>query len=265
MISGAATPETCLLNSRYFYITLYKAYSDLKAESAKLYASYLWWIIEPILQMMVYYLVFGLLFQRNKPGYVPFLLVGLVVWRWWTAIIHEGANSLVRNQHLIRQVYLPKFIFPFVAVLTQSFKFAIVFTILLAFLWMYGYLPGVSYAALPLVFLSQLLLVSGVTLVLSSLYPYMPDLRLLVETALQLLFFVSGVFFGGGDIPAEYRLYFFLNPLARLLESYREILLFNSTPDFGALALIGLLGLLLMVLGLLFLIRNDRKYPKVIR
>jgi len=249
---------------RHRSIILYKAYADLRAESEKYYISYLWWIIEPILQMCVYYLVFGVLFDHGTPNYVPFLLIGLVTWRWGLAIINEGSHSIARNKHLIRQVYLPKYIFPTVALFTQTFKFAIVFSLLVLYLWLSGHSPHVGYLALPLVFAAHLTLVMGVTYILAALMPYLPDLRLLVDTGLQLLFFVSGVFFAGDAIPKQYQYYFYLNPMANLLDLYRDILLYKNALDLSLLVNVGAIGAGFILIGLTMLKLNDRQYAKVV-
>lgn len=251
-------------HSRHLNIILYKAYADLKAESEKYYISYLWWIVEPVLQMCVYYLVFGVLFQHGTPDYVPFLLIGLVTWRWGIAIINEGGHGIPRNKHLIRQVYLPKYIFPTVALFTQSFKFSLVFSMLSIYLWIDGYSLHGGYWGLPLVFLAHLSLVMGITYIVSALIPYLPDLRLLIDTGLQLLFFVSGVFFSSDAIPQKYQAYFYLNPLAHILDAYRDILLYQapiSLISLGKIAVIGLTGILI---GLTMLKLNDHHYAKVV-
>lgn len=257
-------PSTAF-HPRLFSVVGYKAYADLRAESEKYYASYLWWILEPLLQMCTYYVVFGLLFRRGTQDYVPFLLVGLVTWRWFTAIVNEGAASISNSHHLIGQVYLPKFIFPTVCVLTQTFKFVVVFLVLLVFLWIYGFPLTYHYVALPILFAVQLCVVVGVTYCVASLFPFLPDIRLLVDTGLMLLFFVSGIFFSGASIPEEYQTAFYLNPMATLLEGYRNILMYQTWPDFSALFWAGIVGIVGIVVGFSLIRLNDRNYAKLTR
>lgn len=263
-LTRAPSRGECMPIQNHLNIILYKAYADLRTESEKYFISYLWWVLEPIFQMCVYYVVFGLLFDNGTPNFVPFLLIGLVTWRWGVAIINEGIHGIPRNKHLIRQVYLPKYIFPSVALFTQSFKFSIVFSLLLIYLWIDGHPPHMGYLGLPLVFLAHLSLVMGLTYMLSALIPYLPDLRLLVDTGLQLLFFLSGVFFSGDAIPEEYKTYFYLNPMAQLLDAYRHILLFQEPWELQKLILIGGLGIVGIVIGLLMLKANDHHYAKVV-
>jgi lipopolysaccharide transport system permease protein len=246
-------------------LILTKAYGDLKSEAEKVYLSYLWWIVEPLLRMSVYYVVFGLLFQRGTQDYVPFLLIGLVPWRWTSSAITEGAGSLVNGKNLMRLVYIPKYFFPAVSLVTQSFKFLVVFLILLVYLACSGRPPGLAYLSLPLLLLAHLLLIAGASFLLSALYPFLPDLRLAVDTALGLGFFVSGIFFEASTIPAQYHRLFFLNPFAHLFQAYRDILLHQRPPELSALPLLMLAGLGLLGLALLLLRRWDRHYPKVLR
>ena len=128
--------------SRYFDLVLYKTYADLRAESARTYVGFLWWIVEPALNMCVLYLVFGVIMKRGTEDFVPFLFAGVVPWRWFATAVNHGASSIVLAKSLMLQVDLPKLVFPIVSVLTDSVKFLVVFVVLLMFLWLYGFGVG---------------------------------------------------------------------------------------------------------------------------
>ncbi|PIE01182.1 MAG: ABC transporter [Acidobacteria bacterium] len=253
-----------MINPRFISLTLYKAYADLRAESEKYYMSYLWWIVEPVLQMCVYYVVFGILFKRGTEGYVPFLLTGLIVWRWWAAVISEGSHALIKGKGLISQVYVPKYVFPMTTVLTQSFKFIIVFGILVVYLWLAGYSISLPYVILPFLLIVQIVLISGVTFCLAAVFPYLPDLRLLIDTTLRLMFFLSAIFYDASIVPPRFQTLFYLNPFVHLVEGYRAILLRGEWPGIYALSLILLFGMLLLFAGSYFMHLKDGKYAKVV-
>jgi lipopolysaccharide transport system permease protein len=252
------------LDPRLLELTLYQAAADLRSEAAKTYVNYLWWVIDPILGMLVFYVVFGLLFERGGEGFVVFLLTGLVFWNWYRQSITHAGNAILNGKGLMNQVAVPKLMFPAVCLLTDLTKFAVVFLILLGFLWLSGYGPGVSYLALPVLLVVQLLLIASLGLVLAGLVPFLPDLRFVVDNLLYLQFFLSGVFFSVQDLPAQYHLWFHLNPMAVLLEDFRAVLLEGSWPHWGRLALITLGAGLLLAAAARWIGHHDRDYPRVV-
>lgn len=247
---------------RVLDLVRYKTYADLRAEASKTYINYLWWVIDPVLGMLVFYLVFGLLFQRNREGYVAFLLTGLVVWNWYRQTIGHAGNSIINGKGLMNQVHVPKIVFPMVTLLTDLTKFAFVFILLLVFLWISGYWPSPTYLALPLLLLVQWVLISALALLLAGLVPYLPDLRFLVDNLLQIQFFLSGVFFSSGDIPAQFQPWFYLNPMASLLDAYRAVLLHQTWPHWGRLGLVALFSILLLAMAVSWIQAHDRDYPR---
>lgn len=249
--------------SNWFSLTVYKAYADLRAESEKVYMSYAWWVVEPVLQMVVYYVVFGILLKRGTEGFVTFLLVGLVVWRWFAATLTQGAQSIQANRNIINQVHVPKSIFPSVTLCTQTFKYLVLLTVLLILLGFAGYPPTVHFLFLPVLVVVQLILVAGFAFTLSAIYPFFPDLQLLVSTGLLLMFFLSGIFYAGSSIPEQYQTYFYLNPMAVLIESYRDILLYQKWPSILPLIRVMAMGVIFLALGIWILRRLDGKFAKV--
>ncbi len=249
---------------RYLELILFKALAELKAESARTYLSFLWWVIEPLMNMAIFYVVFGLLYRRSEPDFVPFLLVGLTVWNGFANTIRHGAGAILDNHPLMRQTYLPKVVFPLIVTVQDSVKFGIVFALLMVFLWLYGFVPGVVYWALPVILGILLLLTLACTLFVAAIVPFVPDLRFVVESVLQLAFFVSGVFFAGASIPEKYQAYFYWNPMAVVIESFRDVLMHGSWPDWLLLGRVGLVALGVTCLAALLFHRWDRIYPKVV-
>jgi lipopolysaccharide transport system permease protein len=248
---------------RYIELALYKTYAELRAESARTYAGVLWWIIDPAIQMVIYYVVFGIFFNHRTENYVPFLLVGLVVWRWLHSALMEGSNAIILAKDLVRQVYLPKILLPTVVVLANTAKFALSFVLLLVVLRLFGLPCGIAYAALPVLLAVEMLLILASTYFFAALAPFLPDIRIILDNALRTLVFISGVFFSGHMIPEQFRPYFYLNPMAVLIESFRDVLLDNRWPAWSAILTVGALSLLGTALSAALVARNEYVYPKL--
>jgi lipopolysaccharide transport system permease protein len=252
------------LQPRHIELICYKAYASLRAETTKTYVGFLWWIFDPILFMAIFYLVFGLLLQRGTEDFVTFLLVGLVSWRWFQNSISNGAAAILNGQQLMRQVYLPKLVFPLVAILMDVFKFALVLALLLVYLWLRDYPIGMAYLALPILLAVQLLLTAALTCLVAALVPMLPDLRYLVTHILQVMLFTSGIFYSGEMIPENFQPYFYLNPMANLIEDFRAVLMHGLWPHWAALVKIALFSVLLLMVAWTIIARYDYEYPKMI-
>ena len=252
-----------MLQPRYFELILYKTYADLRAETEKTYIGFLWWVIDPLIFMAIFYVVFGLLLNQGTADYIAFLLIGLVTWRWFHNTVMHGANALIDNRSLMLQVYIPKIVFPLVTICTDFIKFCFVFALLLTYLWLSGYPVNLSYLALPMLLITQLILILATTCFVAALVPFFPDLRIFVEHILQAAFFLSGIFFSSEQIPETYRIYFYANPMASFIEAYRDILMRGLWPDIGVLTVIGLLSLLAFIGVHRLVARYDYIYPKI--
>jgi lipopolysaccharide transport system permease protein len=182
---------------------LQKARAGLRAEASRGYLGVLWWVIEPVMYMGVFYIAFAHLLNRGDEKFVFFLLTGLIVWKWFHATLNTGAISLMANAGLMNQVYLPKIVFPLTQIAINTFKFLIILTLFLVFLLFTPTRVTLAWSLLPLVILTQLLLIVAVTSLLAAIMPFFPDLRVILDNILMMLLFISGVFFDIAGCPPQ--------------------------------------------------------------
>ncbi len=249
--------------TRYTELIFYKNYADLRAETERSYLGFLWWIFEPIMYMTVMYMMFGILLGHKTDNYVPFLLIGLTIWQWFKSCLSHGADTILGSNYIIRQVHLPKVIFPITLILTDTTKFIFIFALLLLFLWSYGLPVNASYLALPVLFIVQILFTAGLTFILAAIVPFLPDLRFVVENVLMAIFFVSGIFTSTEIIPPAYLHLYYLNPMVSLIEGFRKVLLHGQFPDWTALLIITFVSFILIAFGTFLIRRFEYIYPKV--
>jgi len=254
------------MSSFNHYITLIyqKSLSDLKAEARRGSLGILWWIVEPLLYVSVFYVIFSLIFDRGGDNAIQNLLTGLIVWKWFDSCVRQSSTSIITNAGLIRQVYIPKVILPIMVVMTGTMKFAIIFAILLVFLTINNGIPSSSWLTLPIIILIQFVVSLSIGAFAASIVPFFPDLRLLIDNGMTLLFFLSGIFFNIETVSVELQGYLYMNPMVGLIESYRTVLLNNELPDFKMLTIILSVSLLVLFLAIKLLARYDREYIKVI-
>ena len=244
-------------------IIQYKAGAELKAESQRYYLGFLWWLIEPILYMLVFYFVFAVLFQRGTEDFVVFLLTGLVFWQWFQSTVMQCADTLTANRGLINQVYVPKYLFQVVVMLKNTAKFGVVLAILVLFLLVYGIRPSAAWLAAPLVLAVGAACIAGISLLLAAVTPLVPDLRVLLDPGMRALLFLSGIFYDINAFETPYRFVFQLNPVAVLIDNLRAVLLRNLAPDWWQLAAVLAFAAVAGIAGLAIMRANESRYAKL--
>ena len=234
---------------RFWQLVIIKVRFNLRSEATQSYLSYAWWILEPLLQMGVYYIVFDILLHRGGEDFVPFLLCGIVPWLWFARSIGNSSRSIVQGKGLISQTYLPKPFFPLVIVGQDLVKQQAVFLLLFGFLLYFGYVPSVEWLWLIPIVITQLMLVIAVAFLVSFIVPFARDIQYLINAGLMMMMFGSGIFYSYESvlIPAH-REIFLMNPMANLIVNYRMVLMDGTAPMVNSLLVIAAGSLLFIFL-----------------
>jgi lipopolysaccharide transport system permease protein len=253
------------MRSRTFFdLLIFKSSADLRVEVSRYYLNYFWWLLEPVLTMGVFYIVFGLFLNQGAPDFVGFLLIGFAFWNWFVNSVSNASLSILGGQGLMLQVDIPKVFFPLGVVLQDLFKQFFVVALLLVFLLFYHTPKSVTWIALPAIMVVQAMFVSACALLAATFVPFVPDLRYVIGTILNLLMFASGLFFDIDTIvQPQYRSYVFMNPMAGLLTNYRRVLMQAQWPNWWYLLEVSLASLVVLVIAVFILNRLDRLYPRI--
>lgn len=215
--------------------------------------------------MAIYYLVFAILMKQRTQNFVPFLLIGIVFWSWFSRSVQNSSQSIMQAKELIAQMNLPKAFFPIATVFQDSVKQLFVLIVLLIFLIVYGMPVSLPWAALPVLMALQLILITGFSILVAGIVPFFPDFKFIVTAGLQIVFFASGIFFNIDQmvIPVH-RTYVYMNPMAGLIRNYRLILMQGQWPDWPYILFTFIFALVLLMLSGLFVHRLDHIYPKIV-
>lgn len=232
--------------NNFLSLLYHDVFFSLKAESERYYLSYLWWLVEPILHVATYYVVFGLFLNNGQPGYVVFLVCGVVPWLWFRRTMSNSMSSLVGAKPLVMQVRIPKLFFLFSVSLQDAFKEVIVLSITLVFVYLNTKHVGLSWLWLFPLCAFQYFLTLACASLAALVVLYMEDMKFLVNSFLQSLMFASGIFFSYEIILPKHRDYFFMNPIATIVQSYREILIHDSSPDMSRFLFVGAFSIILL-------------------
>lgn len=233
----------------FWQLVLVKIRFNLMSEANQSYLSYAWWVLEPLLLMGVYYIVFDILLHRGTKDFVAFLLCGIVPWLWISKSINQSGNSINAGKGLISQTYLPKPFFPLVVIGQASVKQVFAFILLFVFMIAYGYYPTLMWLWLIPIVVTQFLLIIAISFVAAFLVPFAKDIQYLIETGLRMVMFGSGIFYSYQDVLIpKHREIFLMNPAANLIVNYRNVLMENTMPLTTSLLVISGVSVLIIVL-----------------
>jgi ABC-type polysaccharide/polyol phosphate export permease len=234
------------LFGRYRLIS-YLVGADLKRTHADTIFGQLWWILDPLLQMGIYFILVQIIFQRNVPDYPLFLFAAILPWKWFTTTLGDATNAVTGRQNLLRQVQFPKLILPTASVVAGTISFLIgLLALSLVYLF---YLERLSLwvVLIPVIAFVQFVFTLSLAIVLSAVNAFYRDVQNVLSHALRLWFYVSPILYSLdhiGNKRVETILSF--NPFSAILASYRNVTWGETAPDW--------IGLLLVLAGSIVLL-----------
>jgi ABC-type polysaccharide/polyol phosphate export permease len=227
-------------------LLLYLVTSGLKAQHRNSFLGYFWWLLDPLLGVLIYFFVVVVIFQRGGEGYGIYLVVGMIVWRWLSSATGSASRSIIAQAGIIKQVYLPKAIFPLSATITQLINFLFGLLVIAVFMLFSQVVPGIQLLWLPCIVFLQALFLIAMTLVMAYICVFIRDIDTLVSHLLRLWFFGSPVIWSKDMVPDKFYWFLDINPMAYFLTGYRDVIIYNSTPDISNLMLIGLVSVIVI-------------------
>ena len=245
----------------------FRAYSDLKSEASRTYIGILWWILDPLMQMGIFYLIFGVGLRGagRHENFVQFLLIGIIIWRWFATSVQFSSGAIMQNRNLVLRLNIDKWIFPASLIAGNAFKFLITLALLIGFLIYSGMPLSLHYLQLPLLLGVQFVLICGAAFVLAALVPLLPDLRNVISHMLMLMFFLSGIFYDPEEMPDKFQWVFDLNPMVQVIQANRAVMLYGEMPDWLPLMAVLAIGLVLMWIGVVLMRSLNVVYAKALQ
>ena len=251
---------------KYFNYIMYSTKAELNNEVANSYLSWIWWILDPLCLMLVYTFLVKIVFHTREPYFAVFVFIGISVWGAYNKVLKASVKLIKSNRGIITKIYLPKYILIIIKQFVHLFKTSIAFIII--FIMMAAYKVPFTLNILYIFPIAALLFV--VTFAFSSLLAhfgtFIEDLTNIVDVVFKFLFYVSGVFFSlSTRVPAPYSdILLKLNPIAYIIDEFRNVLLFGRHIDFTLYFIWLAIGLIVSYIGIKTIYKYENSYAKVI-
>ena len=223
---------------------------DMKLRYKRSVLGSLWTLLNPLGQLLILSFLFRSVLQLGIPRYTSFLFCGLLVWTWFQAALSQATGTIVENSDLIKRPGFPIAMLPIVTVTSHLVHFLLALPVLLLFLILDGSRMTSALLALPVVIALQFVWTLSLAYWTAACHVTLRDTQYLLGVLLQLLFYMTPVFYEASAIPARYQPFYRLNPMLHLIEAYRAILLHGKLPEnLRALLVFTLLVVSLLIVG----------------
>jgi lipopolysaccharide transport system permease protein len=219
-----------------------------------------WTLINPLLQLAVFSFVFRSVIPINIPKFSSFAFSGLLIWTWSQTALFQATGLITSNKALIRQPNFPTAILPVVTTMTGLIHFLLALPVLIIFLAVDGVQPSSVLFVLPLLMVIQFVLTVGLAYPLAALNVTFRDTQHTLGVLLQMLFYLTPIFYDLNSVPKEFQPLYQLNPMVPLIEAYRAILLKGTQPDWQALLIVSLVVAVILPIGLAIFRRQSNTF-----
>lgn len=242
-----------LYEYREMIFTLVK--KDLRGRYKGSILGFFWTFLNPLLQLVVYTLVFSVIMRTDYEQYYLFLFVALVPWMFFSASVQDGSSCIIREANLVKKIYFPREVLPLATVTTGFVNMLLTFVVVFAVLLFSG--RGINPQAmlcLPVVMIVEYILSLGFALIVSACAVYVRDLQYIIGIIMMALQYMTPVLYDvslveNSGVGTFIKTIFYLNPMTPIINIYRQILYFKQVPDLTTLLWAVGVGVVLIVVG----------------
>ena len=227
--------------SQYVRLIDVMARMALRGDASRFFLGYVWWVLEPLLWVAVFYLVFVTILGSRQPNFLLFLATGKLAFVWFSKSVTQASNSIVGSKGLVGKINVPKTLFPMAVVQECLYRQVAVFALMFTFLVSSGYEITLTWLYLVPLLLVNYVVIVACAFVGACLVCVARDFNPLISLGMMFLIFTSGIFWDVRELkdPHITDMVLAWNPLAFLIDAYRQIMMHNTPPDMLHLLTIG--------------------------
>lgn len=233
---------------------------DFKTKYRRSVLGVLWSLLNPLMVMLVQYMVFSTLFRWNVPNFAVYLLSGIVMFNYMSDATSQAMTSITSNASLINKVYVPKYIYPFSRVLSCGVNFlfslvalyiVIIFTGMKITVYHFAILYGIG---------CMFVFTCGVSLLLASMMVFFRDTQFLYTVVLTVWNYLTPIFYPESILPPNVLYFIKFNPMYHFLRFVRVIILNGGLPDSREWLFCAIFAIVPLIIGAYVFKRTQNKF-----
>ncbi len=251
---------------KYIPYVRYSAKSTLKSEVAGSYLSWIWWILDPLLFMLVYTFIVQVVFRKAVPHFHIFVFIGLNVWKLFNSVVLQSTGLIRQAKGILSKIYIPKFAMLFSKIMVATYKMIIAFS-LVFIMCVFERVPLTIHVLWCIPLLLLLMYLSfGISLIMMHIGVYLKDLHNIMTVGLRLVYYMSGIFYDlDKNVPAPYnKIILGVNPVAYIIQGIRNVILYQSAPNELIYLMWSVVGTIFIFIGVSITYRYENTYIKVV-
>jgi lipopolysaccharide transport system permease protein len=216
----------------YKDLLFFLVWKDIKVLYAQTILGFSWAIIQPLIQIIIFTIVFGKVAKVSTDGipYVLFSSVAIIPWTYLSQTMSKSSQSLVTGQHMLGKVYFPRLIFPITSIFSKLIDFLISMLLILAITIYYRILPTYNLFFFPFFVLFMMAISTGIGLWFSAMAIRFRDVNHAMPFAIRMLMYTAPVVYSASSISDKYRLLYSFNPIVGVIEGFRACFLGTPFP-----------------------------------
>lgn len=245
-------------NFRFMLNTLVK--QDINGRYKGSFLGFLWTLLNPLLMLLVYSLVFQYVFKTGIEHYSIYLFICLMPWNAFSNAVFTGTTCVSSNASILKKVYFPRDILPLYIVISNTIQYFFSFAVILVALLVSG--VGLSWYVLlvPVVVIVQAIFSFGLILILSATNVYVRDVQYMMNPIMMIWMYACPILYSINMVPQKYVHLYRLNPMVTIMEAYQKLLYSKTMFDVAALGKVFLISIVILVLGYFIFNKLQRRF-----
>ena len=239
--------------------------ADLKRTHADSVVGQLWWLIDPFFSMAIYSILVTVVFQKKIVDAPLFLFAAILPWQWFSSSLMDATTSVTARGNLIRQLQFPKIILPAAAAVAGSLTFCFGLLSLALLFVLYPSHLSPWLLMIPVIAAVQFVFTLALGILFSALNTFYRDVQSLLRHAIRIWFYMSPAIYSVTDLQGSgFRYILSVNPFTYILTSYRNVAYYGIAPDWGALAVVLALSLVMLAFSIWVFKRVETGFAKIL-
>lgn len=241
-----------LLKNLYDYRELLKSNvkKEIRGKYKGSFLGVLWSFLNPLLQVLVYAIVFPYIMRIQTDNYLQYLIIGIIPWTFFTTVLNQGILSIRLNAGIIKKVYFPREILPISVAVAGLVNFLISCIIILLFCIFGGIGLSWHLIFLPVIAILQFILTLGIVFALSAINVYIKDVEYLITFVINMMFYATPILYSEMLFPEKLRWILYVNPFTEMINSYRDIFMYHRMPSLNSFLYMGVIAIVFFFAGL---------------
>jgi len=245
-----------------FYFMVWR---EIKILYAQTVLGFSWAILQPLIQIIIFTVIFGKIARVSSDG-IPYFLfssVAIVPWTYMSQAMTQSSNSLVQHANMLGKIYFPRLIYPITPILARLVDFGISMVIIFFVTFYYRVMPTWNLFLFPVLILLMMAVAAGTGMWLSAMAIRFRDVKHAMPFAVRMLMYTAPVVYSASSIPESYRIIYSLNPIVAVVEGFRACLI--GTPIPWVYIFPGVIGGgILLISGAFYFKRMERVFADVL-